>query len=70
MSSEIQKLEKGPEITICDIICMGNSNPFNSFSSFDSQQLSNLVEFYPNEFPRRELSRFSDQIDNYIQGFQ
>ncbi|GJW18872.1 zinc finger MYM-type protein 1-like protein [Tanacetum coccineum] len=30
------------------------------------QQLITLAEFYPNEFPRHELSRLSDQLDNYI----
>ncbi|GKC48221.1 zinc finger MYM-type protein 1-like protein [Tanacetum coccineum] len=32
----------------------------------NSKQLITLAEFYPNEFPRHELSRLSDQLDNYI----
>ncbi|GKC31335.1 zinc finger MYM-type protein 1-like protein, partial [Tanacetum coccineum] len=48
------------------LICMGSLSPLNCFSSFNSKQLITLAEFYPNEFPRHELSRLSDQLDNYI----
>ncbi|GKC55929.1 zinc finger MYM-type protein 1-like protein [Tanacetum coccineum] len=48
------------------LMCMGSLSPLNCFSSFNSKQLITLAEFYPNEFPRHELSRLSDQLDNYI----
>ena len=45
---------------------MGSLSPLNYVSFFNSKQLLTLAQFYPNEFPRHELSRLSDQLDNYI----
>lgn len=48
------------------LVCMGCLSPQNSFSAFNSEELITLAKFYPNEFSSNELSRLSDQLDNYI----
>jgi hypothetical protein len=48
------------------ISCMSAFNPKNSFSSFDTQKLRRLVDFYPKDIFGTDLLKLELQLDNFI----
>jgi hypothetical protein len=48
------------------ISCMSAFNPKNSFSSFDTQKLHRLVDFYPKDIFGTDLLKLELQLDNFI----